>query len=108
MHVKPDGFELTFTQPVDPATAVNLDTYKLETYTYIYQASYGSPEVDRTHPTLKKATVSPDKRSVRLILDGLQQGHIHELHLPDLKSFEGAPLLHSDAYYTLNYIPKSQ
>ncbi len=107
MHVKPDGFELTFTQPLDPATAENLDTYRLETFTYIYQASYGSPEVDRTHPILKKAVSSADKRSVRLTLDGLQQGHVHELHMTDLKSAEGTLLLHPDAYYTLNYIPKN-
>jgi len=107
MRAKPDGFELSFTQPLDPAAAEDLANYKLETYTYIYQASYGSPEVDRTHPMLKKALVSPDKRSVHLILDGLQQGHVHELHLPALKSTSGDSLVHPDAYYTLNYIPKS-
>jgi hypothetical protein len=107
MRAKPDGFELTFTQPVDAGSAGNLDNYKIETYTYIYQASYGSPEVDRTKPAIKKAVVSPDRRSVRLILDGLQQGHVHELHIPGLKSEAGEPLLHPDAYYTLNYIPRS-
>lgn len=107
MRAKPDGFELTFTQPVDRASAENLENYKIETYTYIYQASYGSPEVDRTKPALKRAEVSADKRSVRLILDGLQQGHVHELHIPGLKSEGGEPLLHPDAYYTLNYIPQS-
>jgi hypothetical protein len=107
MRAKPDGFELTFTKEIDPASAERLDGYTLETYTYIYQASYGSPEVDRTHPTIKKAIVGQDKRSVRLVIDGLQQGHIHELHIPGLKSAEGEPLLHGDAYYTLNYIPRS-
>jgi glucose/arabinose dehydrogenase len=107
MQARPDGFNLTFTEAVDPATAENLESYTLETFTYIYQASYGSPEVDRTHPTLKKAVVSADKRSVRLILDGLQQGHVHELHVPGVKSATGEPLLHPEAYYTLNYIPKS-
>ncbi len=107
MRVRRDGFDLTFTQPIDPASAENLASYKLETFTYIYQASYGSPEVDRTTPTLKRAVVSADKRSVHLILDGLQQGHIHELHAIGLKSASGEPLLHPEAYYTLNYIPDS-
>lgn len=107
MHAKPDGFELTFTEPVDNAAAEAVESYKIETYTYIYQASYGSPEVDRTHPTIKKAVVGADRKSVRLILDGLQQGHVHELHLPGVKSAAGEPLLHQDAYYTLNYIPRS-
>jgi hypothetical protein len=107
MRAKPDGFELTFTEPIDKTTAENPDSYTLETYTYIYQASYGSPEVDRTHPPIKKIVVGSDNRSVRLIIDGLQQGHVHELHLPGIKSAAGEPLLHPDAYYTLNYIPRS-
>src|SRR4029077_7296612 len=52
MRAKPDGFELTFTKPVDPKTASDINSYKLETYAYIYQAQYGSPEVDQTHPSI--------------------------------------------------------
>ena len=37
MHAKPDGFELTFTLPVDRETAGRVESYKLETYAYIYQ-----------------------------------------------------------------------
>jgi hypothetical protein len=105
MHAKPDGFELTFTEPVDPQTASDPESYKLNTYIYIYQSSYGSPEVDRTVATIKSATVSADKKSVRLVVDGLVEGHIHELHVKGLLSATGAPLLHSAAYYTLNEIP---
>ncbi len=106
MRAKPDGFELTFTHPIDRASAENLESYKIETYTYIYQSAYGSPEVDRTKPTLKSATASPDGKSVRLRLDGLQVGHVHELQAPGLRSATGDPLLHQEAYYTLNYLPK--
>ncbi|HAM72741.1 MAG TPA: hypothetical protein DCM86_13955 [Verrucomicrobiales bacterium] len=103
MHLKPDGFELTFTEPVDPATAGAVASYKIETYTYIYQSNYGSPEVDKTTPTITGITVAPDGRSLRLKIDGLQEGHVHELHLPGVRSAQGQPLLHPAAYYTLNY-----
>jgi hypothetical protein len=106
MRAKPDGFELTFTQPVDPKTATDLASYKMTTYTYIYQAQYGSPEVDQTMPKLLRAAVGEGNRSVRLYVDGLQPGHVHELHLPGVRSAAGGPLLHRVAYYTLNYIPK--
>ena len=106
MRAKPDGFELTFTQPVDPRTAGDLKSYSMTTYTYIYQASYGSPEVDHTTPTLKQAVVSADGLSVRLIVDGLQEGHVHELHSDGVTSAENLPLLHKEAYYTLNRFPK--
>ena len=68
MHARPDGFELTFTEPVDPQQPGDPKSYAMKTYTYIYQASYGSPEVDETEPTMTKATVAADGRSVRLVV----------------------------------------
>lgn len=106
MKAKPDGFELLFTQPVDRASAENPASYKLGTYTYIYQSSYGSPEVDHTTPTIKSATLSSDGKRVSLIIDGLQRGHIHELLAEGIRSTNRLPLLHNVAYYTLNHIPK--
>jgi hypothetical protein len=104
MHAEPDGFELTFTEPVDPGTAGDVAAYTFENYTYIYQASYGSPEVDREKPPIESATVGADGRSVRLKVK-LTPGHIHELKLPGVKSAQGKPLLHTEAYYWLNEIP---
>ncbi|MBM81818.1 MAG: hypothetical protein CMJ78_14675 [Planctomycetaceae bacterium] len=105
MRAKPDGFELTFTHPVDAATVSNPESYKLTTYTYIYQSSYGSPEVDHTTPTIKDIKVSEDGKSARLVIDGLQIGHVHELHMNGIRSKDNLPLLHQQAYYTLNHIP---
>jgi hypothetical protein len=106
LHAKPDGFELTFTEPVDPAAAGDVKSYSLMTYTYPFQADYGGPEVDFTDPKIKSAEVAADRRSVRLVVDGLVAGHIHELQAPGVKSSTGLPLLHAEAYYTLNRIPK--
>ncbi len=105
MRAKPDGFELTFTKPVDPKTAGDPASYRLPTYTYIFQASYGSPEVDHTEAKITRADVASDNKSVRLHIDGLQEGHVHELHMDGVRSAKGLPLLHDEAYYTLNYIP---
>jgi hypothetical protein len=105
MQAKPEGFELNFTQPVDAASAAQVMSYSLITYTYIYQADYGSPEVDFTEPVIRSATVSDDHRRVRLVVDGLQAGHIHELVAAGVRSAAGSPLLHAEAYYTLNRIP---
>ena len=106
MRAKPDGFELTFTEPVDPATAGKLESYQMEAYTFLYQADYGSPEVDKTIPAIKSVTVAPDGRSARLIVDGLVEGHVHELKLPGVRSARGDGLIHPTAYYTLNRIPQ--
>ena len=104
MRAKPAGFELTFTEPVH-ASAGEPASYSLKTYTHIYQSSYGSPKVDATAPVIKQAVIGLDKRSVRLIIDGLVEGHIHELHAAGVRSAAGEPLLHEAAYYTLNSIP---
>ena len=103
MRLKPDGFELTFTRPVDAATAGKVASYTMKTFTYIYRADYGSPEVDPTTPKIARVTVGPDRKSVRLYVDGLQEGHIHDLSAAGVRSEDGQPLLHANAYYTLNY-----
>ncbi|MFQ5730880.1 MAG: hypothetical protein ACE5KM_02880 [Planctomycetaceae bacterium] len=106
MRAKPDGFELTFTRPVDPKTAGDVKSYSMQTYTYIFQAKYGSPEVDHTKPTITRAAVSDDGKRVRLFVKGLKRGHVHELHANGVTSKAGVPLLHKEAYYTLNYLMK--
>jgi glucose/arabinose dehydrogenase len=106
MKARPNGFELTFTKPVDPTSAGKIESYVMKTFTYIYQSSYGSPEVDQTTPKITAATVSPNGMGVRLSVEGLQEGHIHDLAAAGVRSTEGQPLLHPQAYYTLNYIPK--
>ena len=41
-----------------------------------------------------------DGKSVRLVVDGLQIGHVHELKMAGIKSkTDGNPLLHDIAYY---------
>jgi len=105
MRVRPDGFVLTFTQPVDPNTAADPGSYRLSTYTYIYQSKYGSPEVDHTEPRIQAAEVAADGRRVHLKIEGLQIGHVHELHASGVRSTGDLPLLHQVAYYTLNELP---
>ena len=106
MHAQPDGFELTFTEPVDPVTAADVASYAMEDYIYIYQSAYGSPEVDKGKPKIVAAKVASDARSVRLKVEGLVEGHVHELHASGVKSAKGQLLLHDAAYYTLNQIPR--
>ncbi len=106
MKAKPDGFELTFTEAVDPAAAGNVSAYTMRSFCYIFQKEYGSPEVDETKPVIEEALVAADAKSVHLKVKGLVEGHIHDLKLDGVRSQAGAPLLHPQAYYTLNQIPK--
>jgi hypothetical protein len=106
MSARKDGFELTFTEPVDPATAGKPDSYDMKAWTYIYQAAYGSPEVDPATPAITAATVSADGLKVRLTVDGLVQGHVHHLEAKGVTSRTGGKLWHPEGWYTLNEIPR--
>lgn len=101
-----DGFVVRFTLPVDPVSAADPQSYRLGTFTHVYQQEYGSPEVDRTTPRVRSATPAADGRSVHLVVDGLVQGHVHEFDLGGVRARDGRALLHTQAYYTLNRIPR--
>ena len=105
MRAQHDGFVLTFTKPVDPVTAGNPANYAMESFTYQRHEEYGSPEIDRQSLSISTAEVATDGVSVRLRIDGLRTGYVHELALSDVQSADGDALLHRKAYYTLNVIP---
>jgi hypothetical protein len=106
INIRKDGFRITFTKPVDPVVAARTDSYALTTYTYIYHAAYGSPEVDHTTPRILSATPSADGQSVDLRLDRITEDHIHDFDFAKIVSQQQEPLLHTKAYYTVNEIPR--
>lgn len=102
----PGGFEFSFTKPVDPNVASVPSNYQIKTFTHIYRQGYGSPEVDQTTPIATSVVVSKDGLKATVKVSGLVQGHVHDFHLPQMRSVEGETLLHTSAYYTLNEIPQ--
>ncbi len=104
--VRPDGFVVSFTKPVDGATAGAVANWRLQSYTHVYQEEYGSPEVDLTTPRVVRAVVQPDGRSVAIVVEGMVLGHVHEFDLAGVRSVDGNELLHTKAYYTLNRLPR--
>jgi azurin len=105
IHAMSDGFELTFSKPVDKTTAVNADNYDINSFTYQYHHTYGSPVIQNKTHVIKAIIVSEDLTKVRLVLDESRRYFIHEIKPKGVKSKENEPLLHEFAYYTLNNIP---
>jgi hypothetical protein len=105
INIRPEGFRIQFTQAVDATVAAKPESYVIGTYTHVFAAGYGSPEVDHTTPVVTKVEVAADGMSVLLHLDGFQEGHIHDFDLAAMRSATGKPLLHKKAYYTVNEIP---
>ena len=108
IHAEPDGFTLVFTLPVDTEQAGNTSLYEISSFTYKYHNSYGSPAINIETLQIEHAEVAEDGYSVRLSVEGLREGYIHEVKLGDMQSASGAPLLHDFAFYTLNNIPGNE
>ena len=71
-----------------------------------YAARSGGPEDDKKPFKVTKAIVGKDGKSVRLKLDSLRAGYVHELHLSGINAKNGTELLHKAAYYTLVNVPE--
>ncbi len=106
MEARPDGFEITFTGELEPITAADPASYAMSSYTYIYHEKYGSDETDTRSVPVVKVELGSGKRSVRLHCANLREGYVHEIRLAGIRSAGGAALVHPEAYYTLNRLPK--
>jgi azurin/glucose/arabinose dehydrogenase len=105
VSARPDGFEITFTQPVDRATASDPASYAVNSFIYKYHHIYGSPVINQLAHTVRAVEVAKDGRSARIVVDSLRQGYVHEIRMSGVRSANGAPLLHDVGYYTVNQIP---
>ena len=106
VRAMPDGFEIEFTKPVDKATAENVDNYAAKSYVYKYHPVYGSPVLNTKENAVRGAKASADGLKVRIVVDDLRLGYVHEIRPEGVRSAtDRLPLLHGAAYYTLNAIP---
>ena len=80
LHITDQGVRLDFTAPLDAATAGDAANYAIEQFNYRWTHDYGSAEYKVSNPEekghdkleVKAATLSADKKSVFLQVDGLQ------------------------------------
>ena len=78
VSARTNGFEVTFTQPVDEKLAGDAENWDAQQYTYAYDGKHNAPEKDRDEkisgPPVRvlKAEVAADKLTVRLTLEGLK------------------------------------
>ena len=69
VHAMSDGFEITFTKPVDVSTAVQAANYDINSFNYQYHHFYGSPVIENKSHAIKAILISDDHKKVRLVLD---------------------------------------
>lgn len=102
MNLTKDGFDLTFSLPVDAKIASNPALYKFQRYYYKYHRPYGSPKTDEADVAIKEVKVSPDGRKVSVKLAELKAGYVYDLKMSELKTTDGKLLMNRAIFYTLN------
>ncbi len=104
MHLTKTGFDLTFTRPLETASASLAASYPAQRYYYEYHAAYGSPQFDLAPIEPKSVTLSEDRTKVTLEFDPLVAWRIYQLDLQALKAEDGAPIANPLVVYTLNQL----
>ena len=107
MELAEGGFDLTYTKPLSDATLADLvDNYQVQQWTYVPTAAYGGPKVDEESLTVTDATVSADRKTVSLKIDGLKPNRVVHVRSPrPFDAQDGTQLLSTEAWYTLNTLP---
>jgi hypothetical protein len=102
LHTTKRGLSITFTDPLDPATANDPGSYDIEQWQYKWSADYGSPDFSVANPTrkgrdtveIKSAKLQSDGRTVMLeipaIAPVMQMSISYKLKSPDGHNVEGA------------------
>ena len=106
IKVTPDGFALTFTRPLDPATVAKPDGLSVKSFTYVYISNYGAPEADQQAEVVTAQKLSADGKTLTVTAPNRARGRVYEFRLDGVKTTTGEPILHPEAYYTLNELPK--
>lgn len=104
MSATPDGFLVTFTQPV-PATFLNNPAnFNMSQWTYKPTRAYGGPKIDLQPLVPTQARATDDRRGVHLTVPGLKEGYVIHLQT-DPVSDTGEAIWSGDVWYTLNRKP---
>lgn len=104
IHSLKDGFEIVFTEPVDPASAVP-GSFSVKQWHYSRGANYGCCRDPDESRTVTATDVSDDGKRVHLRIDGLKaMDYVVAFKLSGIKSAGGKLPWDNEAWYTLNNI----
>ena len=103
MNLTKEGFEFTFTLPVNKEIASLPASYICKRYYYEYHQAYGSKQFDVTPVPVKSVKISEDGRKVSLQLGELKTGYVYDFQLPEIPSASNQEwLLNRMVFYNLN------
>ena len=93
LQAQPNGLQLKFTEPLDPASASDAENYMIETWSLRRSANYGSDRHKEKTLEVVSATLSSDGRTVSLVIPKIQPTQCmqiaYELHDELGNAFKG-------------------
>lgn len=100
LHVTDAGIQIAFANPLDAASAGDLQNYAIEQYNYRWTKEYGSADYKVSNPEekgrdpveIQAVQLSADRRSVFLQIAGLKPVDQMEITL-NLKGEDGSPVI---------------
>lgn len=109
VKARTNGVEIEFTEPLKSGDGWNPESYEVKQWYYKPTEEYGGPKLDERKLKVKSASVSTDRKSVFLELEGMKAGHVVYVRLADaFISTEGHSLWSREAWYTMNQIPQDK
>ncbi|MCW5939523.1 MAG: DUF1080 domain-containing protein [Fimbriimonadaceae bacterium] len=109
VEAKTNGLLVTLTEPLAKGAGANPSDYRLEQWRYEPTAAYGGPKIDQERVTVKSVTVLGDRSRVFIEAPGIKAGHVVHLRLDgSLLSATGRRLWSTEAWYTMNRIPRGR
>lgn len=108
VRAMPDGIEIEFTEPLKAGAGENVSDYNISQWYYLPTENYGGPKMDLRNLKVTKVTLSSDRRKARLYLREMKEKHLVyvKLNRSTVLSQEGDSLWSTEAWYTMNSIPK--
>jgi glucose/arabinose dehydrogenase len=111
LHVKENSLEITFSDPLDRASATDKDSYSIEQWNYRWTSEYGSKEYSPSQPgkvghdplEITTAVLSADGRTVKLTVENLAPVMQSKIAMK-IKAADGAEIS-TAIYNTINAIP---
>jgi glucose/arabinose dehydrogenase/mono/diheme cytochrome c family protein len=103
------GLDIDFIHPAERASTEDVASYAVTSYTRKPKGGYATPDSDRLTLKVTRAERAADGKGVRLWIDPLREGFVHEVFIPGVRPFDrGEAVYPAIAYFTLRQIPSQE
>ncbi|MEM8899492.1 MAG: PA14 domain-containing protein [Bacteroidota bacterium] len=106
VRAQPDGLEIEFTEPLAAGFGEASD-FTIRQWYYLPTENYGGPKLDDKPLAVQEVSLSADRKKATLKIAGIQPNHVvYVLLNPAMKSSTDQSLWTTEAWYTMNQIPR--